>query len=206
MAKYQPAKLAAFEGVYKTTEGGTPISVFGWVDKEKETVTSLKIPGGLSFLTYRDFSKPVPGLDQIPRDEWPNVPLVFQTFHIMIFCWGVMFGIVLLGLWYHRKKKLEKKRWLLWPMVFSVVLPHIAQQAGWITTEVGRQPWIVWHLMRTKDGVSTSIHAGQVQGSITMFVVIYILLFSLFIFLLDRKIKHGPEKEESDLIYRNVIK
>lgn len=206
VAKYQPAKLAAFEGVYKTTEEGTPISLYGWVDSKKEEVTSLKIPGGLSFLVYRNFTQPVRGLDQIPRDEWPNVPLVFQTFHIMVLSWGIMFLIVVLGVWFHRKGRLEKKRWLLWSMVFSVLLPHIAQQTGWITTEVGRQPWIVWHVLRTSEGVSSSISAGQVGGSITMFVVIYLLLFSLFLFLLDRKIKHGPEKVESDWIYRNVMK
>lgn len=206
VAKYQPAKLAAFEGVYKTGTEGTPISVLGWVDQKEQKVHSLKIPGGLSLLTYRNSSQPVPGLDQIPRDEWPNVPVVFQTFHIMVLTWGLMFLIALLGLWFHRKKQLQKKRWLLWSMVFSVILPHIGQQAGWITAEVGRQPWIVWHLLKTEEGVSTAIRAGQVQGSITMFVAIYLLLFSLFLFLLDRKIKEGPEKEEGDLIYRNVIK
>ena len=91
-------------------------------------------------------------------------------------------------------------------MVFSVFFPHVAQQAGWISAEVGRQPWIVWKLLRTHEGVSSSISAGQVFGSITMFVLIYILLFTLFIFLLDRKIKHGPEgalSQEDDLLYRN---
>lgn len=202
VAKYQPAKLAAFEGVYKTEKKGTPISLIGWVDKEKEEVHSIKIPNGLSLLTYRDPNKPVPGLDQIPRDEWPNVPVVFQTFHIMIATWGGMFLIAALGLWFQRKRNLEKRKWLLWAMIFSVVLPHIGQQAGWITAEVGRQPWIVWKLLRTEHGVSTAIRASQVQGSIGMFVVIYTLLFALFLFLLDRKIKHGPEEGEfDDLIY-----
>lgn len=91
-------------------------------------------------------------------------------------------------------------------MVFSVLLPHIAQQCGWICAEVGRQPWIVWKVLRTSDGVSTSIVSSQVFGSITMFVCIYTLLFALFIFLLDRKIKHGPEEIRSQPdndIYRN---
>ncbi|HSX25454.1 MAG TPA: cytochrome ubiquinol oxidase subunit I [Chlamydiales bacterium] len=208
VSKYQPAKLAAFEGVYQTTPS-TPISIAGWVDRKNETVHSLKIPGVLSFLAHGDFQTPVIGLDQIPRDEWPNVPLVFQTYHIMVAMWVIMVAITLLGLWYWMKKKLEQKKWLLWSMVFSAVLPHIAQQCGWISTEVGRQPWIVWKLLRTSEGVSSAISSGQVFGSITMFVMIYILLFSLFIFLLDRKIKHGPEETRSkgdDLIYRDNIR
>ena len=92
-------------------------------------------------------------------------------------------------------------------LVFSVVLPHIAQQSGWIAAEVGRQPWIVWKVLRTAQGVSTSIDRGQVIGSITMFVAIYILLFSLFLFLLDRKIKHGPEDLEfGDKLYKDILK
>ena len=203
VSKYQPAKLAALEGVYKTA-APTPASVVGWVDGKNEVVHSLKIPGLLSLMTHRDVSEPVMGLDQIPRDEWPNVPLTFQTYHLMVLTWALMFFLTLMGL-YHWKR-LEAKRWLLWAMVFSVVLPHIAQQCGWICAEVGRQPWIVYKVLRTSEGVSTSISAGQVFGSITMFLVIYILLFSLFIFLLDRKIKLGPKSEGGDPVYRDLLK
>lgn len=207
VSKYQPAKLAAFEGVYETVQS-TPISVYGWVDSKTEKVHSLKIPGGLSWFVYGNPNVPVTGLDQIPRDEWPNVPVVFQTYHIMVGMWVLMFFIAALGLFYWWKKSLEGKKWLLWAMVFSVLLPHIAQQCGWISAEVGRQPWIVWKVLRTSQGVSSNISAGQVFGSITMFVAIYILLFSLFLFLLDRKIKQGPEEIRSqpdDQIYRNII-
>ncbi|MBS0626454.1 MAG: cytochrome ubiquinol oxidase subunit I [Verrucomicrobia bacterium] len=203
VAKYQPAKLAAFEGIYKT-EPSTPISVIGWVDGEKQEVHSWKIPGALSFLTYLNWTQPVTGLDQIPRDEWPNVPFVFQTYHLMIMMWAVMALIVALGFCYW--KTLERRRWLLWSMVFSVVLPHIGQQAGWISAEVGRQPWIVWKVLRTSEGVSTNLSPPQILGSITMFVAIYILLFALFVFLLDRKIKEGPEGLGEDMIYRDVYK
>lgn len=208
VAKYQPAKLAAFEGIYKTVPH-TPISVIGWVDAKKEAVYSIAIPSALSWLTYRNFETPVMGLDQIPRDEWPNVPVVFQMYHIMVMTWFLMFGIAVLGVWYLRKNKLEQKKWLLWPMIFSVVLPHIGQQCGWIGTEIGRQPWIVYKILKTSDGVSTNIVAPQVLGSIIMFIVIYVLLFALFLFLLDRKIKHGPEEvdqKHGDLIYRDILK
>lgn len=207
VAKYQPAKLAAFEGVYETVSP-TPISLFGWVDAKNEKVYSLKVPAGLSLLTYRDMTTPVVGLDQIPRDEWPNVPLTFQTYHMMIAMWVAMFLLAALGIHFWRRGTLQEQKWLLWPLVFSVVFPHIGQQCGWISAEMGRQPWIVWKVLRTSQGVSTSIHAGQVLGSITMFVVIYILLFSLFLFLLDRKIKHGPEETHppsDDQIYRDIL-
>lgn len=207
VARYQPAKLAALEGIYKTVPS-TPISVIGWVDGKNETVHSIQIPGALSLMTYRDLHTPVPGLDKVPRDEWPNVPLTFQTYHIMVAMWMIMFLIALLGFYHWRKNRLQQRSWLLWAMVFSVLLPHIAQQCGWICAEVGRQPWIVWKTLRTSEGVSTNIVSNQVFGSITMFVIIYILLFALFIFLLDRKIKEGPDEvrsHPSDLIYRNVM-
>ena len=204
IAKYQPAKLAAFEGVYRTRES-TPISVAGWVDPTTETVHSLKIPGGLSFLTYRNFKTPVMGLDQVPQDEWPKVPVVFQTYHLMVMMWACMFLIAVLGLWHWRRGTLEKARFLLWAMIVSVGFPHIAQQCGWISAEMGRQPWIVWKLLRTSDGVSPLISAPQVVGAITMFIVVYILLFALFIFLLDRKIKQGPEEMQGEMPYRNEL-
>jgi cytochrome d ubiquinol oxidase subunit I len=202
IARFQPAKLAAFEGIYKT-EPHTPISVVGWVDGRNQEVHSIKIPGALSWLTYRNTNTPVTGLDQIPRDEWPNVPAVFQTYHLMVAMWALMALIAALGLWFWKRKTLPHKKWLLWAMIFSVGFPHIAQQAGWMSTEMGRQPWIVWHQLRTADGVSTSIHSGQVMASIIMFIVIYITLFALFLFLLDRKIKHGPESMDTpEDVYR----
>jgi cytochrome d ubiquinol oxidase subunit I len=205
VAKYQPAKLAALEGVYETVPS-TPISVIGWVDAKNQKVHSIQIPGALSYLIYRDFSTPVPGLDQIPRDEWPNVGLTFQAYHIMVGMWALMFLIAAFGFYYWWRNTLEKKKWLLWAMIFSVGLPHIGQQCGWITAEVGRQPWIVYKVLRTSEGVSTSINAGQVFGSITMFVIIYLLLFTLFLFLLDRKIKHGPEQMGDDKLYSDPMR
>lgn len=192
IARYQPAKLAAFEGIYRT-EPYTPISIGGWVDGKTREVHSWKIPGGLSWLTYHNARTPVTGLDQIPRDEWPNVPVVFQTYHIMVAMWCLMVLIAGLGMWFLKRGTLENKKWLLWAMIGSVGLPHIAQQAGWMSAEMGRQPWAVWQQLRTVDAVSTSINSFQVLASIIMFIVIYTTLFILFIFLLDRKIKHGPD-------------
>lgn len=194
VAKNQPAKLAAMEGVY-TTQPYTPIYGMGWVDTKNQTVHGLKIPGGLSFLTYKDPKKAVQGLDSIPKDEWPNVAAVFQSYHLMVMMWGLMTAGAFAALYLYKKKKLEKSKWLLRFLVASVAFPQIANQTGWFTAEAGRQPWVVYKLLKTADGVSTNIQAHQVFGSIFMFIVIYVLLFVLFMYLLDRKIKEGPTAE-----------
>ncbi|MBM3207122.1 MAG: cytochrome ubiquinol oxidase subunit I [Chlamydiae bacterium] len=205
VAENQPPKLAAMEGVFKT-EPYTPLYLFGWVDSKEGTVHGVKIPGLLSFLTYHDFEKPVPGLDSIPVDERPNVQLVFQSYHAMIAMWGLMVMATAYGLFLYLKKRLEKSKLALSFLMVSIAFPMIANQVGWVTAEAGRQPWIVWKLLKTTEGVSKNLVPGQVAYSILMFVIIYVLLFFLFIYLLDRKIKDGPTHEiESDqaTVYSN---
>ncbi|MBS0620160.1 MAG: cytochrome ubiquinol oxidase subunit I [Verrucomicrobia bacterium] len=205
VAKDQPAKLAAMEGVYKTA-ASTPLTLFGWVDTKTEEVRGIQVPGLLSFLVYRDFKTPVPGLDQIPLDERPPVQTVFQAFHVMIAMWVLMAAATLASGYLLWKKKLAKHKIALWALILSVFLPHIANQAGWITAEVGRQPWIVYGLLKTSEGVSPTIEAKQVAFSIGLFLVVYALLFALFIFLIDRKIKHGPKEEAFDeTVFRDQI-
>lgn len=202
VAARQPIKLAAMEGIYETKEH-TPITVMGYVDKEKQQTVGIKIPGFLSFLVYGNFKKAVPGLNEFPKENWPNVPAVFQFYHIMIICWGLMFSIVLLGFIGMRKKRIENHPKLLWILIFSIILPYIANTAGWFTAEMGRQPWLVYNVLKTHEGISRSIHEGQVFGSLVMFIFIYALLFSMFIFMLNRKIQHGPEEIDPDLIYKD---
>jgi cytochrome d ubiquinol oxidase subunit I len=200
VAMNQPAKLAAMEGIFETQES-TPISAIGWVDMKTKTTHSLKIPGGLSFLVYNNFKTPVKGLDQFPQDLWPNVPVVFQVYHTMIMCWGAMIGLAGLGLFYSFKKTLHKKTWLLKALVISVVLPHIANFTGWMSAELGRQPWVVYGLLKTKDGVSPVLQPHLVMASIVMFTILYFFLFGLFVYVIDRKIKDGPEGLEESLVY-----
>lgn len=202
VAKNQPIKLAAMEGIFETKEY-TEISAFGYVDQEKQEVVGLKIPGLLSFLVHGDFKTPVRGLNEFPKEHWPNVPFVFQTYHIMVICWGLMVGVAFIGFYALKKLKIENSRILLWILVFSVLLPYLSNLCGWFTAEIGRQPWLVYGVLTTKEGISRSIHEGQVMSSLIMFISIYSLLFSLFIFLLNRKIQHGPEDVDSDAIYRN---
>jgi cytochrome d ubiquinol oxidase subunit I len=194
VAKNQPIKLAAMEAVYETKEY-TPFTLIGIVDEKNEKVYGISIPGLLSFLTFHDFKKAVKGLNEFPKENWPSVPAVFYSYHIMIYAWGGMMLVALTGLILMRKKKLETANWFLWSATLSVLFPYIANTAGWFTAEVGRQPWIVYNVMRTSEGLSKVIVREQVLGSLIMFSVIYSMLFALFIFLLNRKIQHGPTDE-----------
>lgn len=193
VARYQPAKLAAMEGIFKSTEAGAPMHIFGIPDAKSGTVHwNVEIPGLLSFLVHRDFSKPVPGMDRFEPDT-PPVALPFFSFHIMVGL-GIYFVVLTwYAVWSRLRGKLFDRKWLLWIFVFSVIGPFAANELGWITAEVGRQPWIVYNQLRTADAVSRSLDASQVVGSIIMFGVIYALLFALWIYLLNDKIQKGPE-------------
>lgn len=217
----QPIKLASMEGVY-TTQDYTPMTAFGYVDTKNQTVHGLKIPALLSFLCFHDFKKPVPGLLTMPSDEflaarhpglspdelakirpnyWPKVGAVFQTYHIMIIVGSALFGLSFLGfalLWkgWLFRTDIPAIRGLLWVFVFSVIGPQICNQAGWFTAELGRQPWIVYNLLRTSEGLSRAVHANQVVFSIILFCLVYLLLFATFLYLLNDKIQHGPEDDE----------
>jgi len=195
VAKHQPIKLAAFEGVYKT-DPATPMTLVGVTHPKKEKTTGISVPGLLSFLVYRNFSEPVPGLDQYPKELWPKVGVVFQTYHGMITMWVLMLIAVILTLIALKRKKLGSSKWTLRFLVFSVIFPQVANQLGWYSAEMGRQPWAVQGLLKTADAASPSVSRGQVLGSLFLFSFIYLLLFILFIYLLDKKIKTGPPTED----------
>jgi len=197
VAEHQPAKLAAFEGHFDKN-APADMYLFGWVDKEKQEVVGPKIPGFLSFLVHWDFNEPVKGLNAFPQDERPGaVNAVFQFYHLMIVIGMFMIALTLFSSFKWYQGKLFKQRWLLWVFVFAVLLPQIANQVGWFAAEMGRQPWVVYGLLRTADALSQSVTASQVVFSLIMFAVIYLLLFLLFIYLLDKKIKKGPYSEEA---------
>ena len=189
VARNQPVKLAAFEGLYDTASNA-PLRMFGWVDERGEKVVGPAIPGLLSLLAYNSMQKPVTGLREAapnPKDR-PPVNFVFQMFHLMV---AVGFGF------YIWRGSLADQRWLLWLLVLSVLGPHVANQTGWFAAEVGRQPWIVQGLLRTSDALSAVVKAEAVLTSLVLFSLVYLLLFAVFIYLLNDKIQHGPD--EADL-------
>jgi len=194
VAKHQPVKLAAFEGLYETTPNA-PLTLFGWVDEENERVIGPKIPGLLSFLAHNDARRPVTGLRDAapdPKDR-PPVNFSFQMFHLMVAIGFGLIGVAAFGVFFCWREVLFRKRWMLWLLVLSVLGPQIANQAGWFAAEVGRQPWIVQGLMRTSEGLSAVVKANTVLGSLVLFTFIYLLLFAVFVYLLNDKIQHGPD-------------
>jgi len=197
VSENQPAKLAAMEAHYDSSAAGD-MYLFGWVDEEgKEVNFSFAIPGLLSYLVYGDASKPIAGLDSFPKGETPPVNIVFQSYHFMVAIGFCLIAISMLGVLLWWRGKLFKHKWLLWVFVFSVLGPQIANQLGWITAEVGRQPWIVYGLLKTSDAFSKVVTSGQIMFSLILFAIIYLFLFILFIFLLNEKIKHGPDEPET---------
>ncbi|MFT3783878.1 MAG: cytochrome ubiquinol oxidase subunit I [Nibricoccus sp.] len=196
VAKNQPAKLAAFEGHFET--GPAPLYTVGWVDAKDGKTTGIPIPGLLSWLVHGDATKPVTGLNQFKPEDRPPVNFVFQTYHVMIAVGFALIGLALLGAFFWWRGKLVENRSYLWLLVFAVLGPQIANQAGWWSAEVGRQPWIVYGLLRTSDALSKAVRAEAVIASLILFTVVYTLLFALFVYLLNDKIKHGPD--ESDLL------
>ncbi|MGD2079012.1 MAG: cytochrome ubiquinol oxidase subunit I [Chloroflexota bacterium] len=196
VTNYQEPKLAAMEGVWQD-QSCAPMYLVGWVNEAEMTTTGLSIPCLLSFLAYQDFDAVVTGLEQFPPDTWAPVNLTFQVYHFMIDTGGLFVAIGLLGaLFYYWKQRLFRMRWLLWIFVLSIVLTEFATMAGWWTAEFGRQPWIVWDLLRTAVAGSPVLDSTQIWFSLGVFIVLYIILFILFLFLLNNKIQHGPETLE----------
>ncbi|RKQ51361.1 cytochrome bd-I ubiquinol oxidase subunit 1 apoprotein [Roseivirga pacifica] len=194
VAEHQPAKLAAMEGHFEAN-APADLYIFGWVDQENKEVKGLAIPGGTSFLTHQDFEAPIRGLDDFPQDEIPTqVNAVFQFYHIMIAIGMFLIGLTIYAAFLWWRGKLFDHRWMLWILVFSVLLPQIANQVGWFTAEMGRQPWVVYGLLRTSNALSEVVTANQVLFSLILFFLIYALLFTLFIYLLTKKIKKGPDE------------
>lgn len=197
VAKNQPAKLAAMEAHYDSAAPGN-LYLMGLVnEQEKRVEYGISIPGGLSFLISGRFDTPIKGLNEIPVNERPPVQTVFQTYHAMVAIGMALIGLSLLGVFFHFRKNLEQQRWYLKLLVPAVLLPELANELGWYTAEIGRQPWIVYGLLRTSDAFSQTVSANQILSSIVMFSLIYLLLFALFVFLLNEKIQHGPEIPET---------
>ncbi len=285
VAMHQPAKLAAMEGVYETAPTLTPITAFGIPnDAEQKVELEVGMPGGLTALVYRrlhdEAGRPlnVPGLDLVAPDQRATTPMVYASFHIMVGCGSFLVGIVVLGMYFRARGTIWNQRWLLLLFAMGVVPAVLANQFGWFTAELGRQPWVVhpasprvdpslgvmsplwvvnpeaspaeqvrqwtpgddgadfagWHYpygrvivrdaagttrlladgaepaegetivydgtrsMRTSKGLSTAVRSGAILWACVMFLLIYGLLTALWIFVLNRKIHHGPDDDKPE--------
>jgi cytochrome bd ubiquinol oxidase subunit I len=200
VAKNQPAKLAAMEGHYEKS-APADLYLLGWVDNENQKVTGLGLPGGLSFLVHQDFKAPITGLNAFPEEDRPSqVNAVFQFYHIMISIGMFLIALTFYASFLWWKGKLFETKWIMWIFSFSVILPQIANQVGWFAAEMGRQPWIVYGHLRTSEGFSQEVSANQIVFSLVLFTVVYTLLLLLFLYSVNKKIKHGPYDEAKNAL------
>ena len=201
VAYYQPATLAAMEGLFQTKQGAELILI-GQPDMERQKMDNpIHIPNMLSFLTYNHWKAEVKGLDAFPRDDWPdNIPLLYYSYHIMVGLGTIFIAVTAICFWKLRKDSLFASRPLLWILAASLPFPFISNTAGWITAEVGRQPWVIYGLMRTSDGASMNVSAGNALFTLIGFMGMYTVVGILFLFLVGREIEHGPEAEVTEPI------
>lgn len=192
LAKHQPVTLAAMEGLFKT-EKGAPIVLIGQPNVPEQKIdNAIAVPNVLSVLTYQRWDAEVKGLDAFPKENHPdNIPLLYFSYHIMVGLGTIFIAVmVLAGIWLWRGRLFESN-WLLWILMLSFPLPFIANTAGWMTAEIGRQPWLVYNLMRTSEGFSPTVSAGNVWFTTLGFMGIYTVLSILFLFLIWRQIENG---------------
>jgi cytochrome d ubiquinol oxidase subunit I len=194
VAKYQPVTLAAMEGLFES-ETGAAIVLIGQPDTDRQRLDNpIYVPGVLSFLTHRRWGAEVKGLNEFPRARWPdNIPLLYYCYHIMVGLGTIFMAIMIAAGFLLWRKKLFDARWMLWILMLSFPFPFIANTAGWITAEVGRQPWLVYGLLRTEHGFSSHVSAGNALFTLIGFMGMYTVLSVLFLFLIWREVAHGPE-------------
>jgi len=193
VATHQPVALAAMEGLFETREGA-PLVIIGQPDMEKLRLDNpIHIPRMLSFLTYFRWEAEVRGLDAFPREDWPdNIPLLYYSYHMMVGLGTIFIAITALGTLFLRRGRLFTSRTLLWVLMLAFPFPFIANTAGWMTAELARQPWLVYGLLRTTDGTSLTVSAGNGLFTLLGFLGLYFVIGVLYLFLLLRLIQKGP--------------
>jgi cytochrome d ubiquinol oxidase subunit I len=190
----QPVKGAAMEGLFQT-ERGAGIALFGQPNMETETLDNpIVIPDMLSLLAYHRMLATVKGLDAFPRSEWPNVPIVYYAYHIMVLLGFIFAGVTLLAVFLWWRGKLFQSRWMLWILMLCLPLPYVATLGGWTTAEMGRQPWLVYGLLKTVDGVSTSLDSGNALFTLLGYIALYSLAGLLYLLLAGRIVLRGPQR------------
>ncbi|MBZ5528799.1 MAG: cytochrome ubiquinol oxidase subunit I [Acidobacteriia bacterium] len=194
IAEHQPPTLAAMEGLF-VSEQGAPLTIIGQPDVQKRQLDNpLTVPKALSFLTYRAWNANVKGLDSFPEERWPDrISLLYYSYHVMAGL-GTIFVVVMgLAAWLLWRGTLYTSRAMLWAVMLCVPLPYIANTAGWMTAELGRQPWLIYGVMQTAKGISPRVAAGNAWFTLLGFMGMYAVLAILWLFLVYREIEHGPE-------------
>lgn len=193
VARYQPATLAAMEGKFETGSHAD-IAIIGQPNVEEHRLENpIVVPNTLSFLAYGSFGATVEGLDQFPRDQWPdNVELLYFAYHLMVGLGTLQIALMAASALLLWRRRLDRTRSVLWILMLAFPFPYIATTAGWTTAELGRQPWVVYGLLRTAQGSSPGVSAGDVVFSVLGYAGLYFLLGILFLYLVLREIGRGP--------------
>jgi cytochrome bd ubiquinol oxidase subunit I len=193
----QPVTLAAMEGLFQG-QTAAPLVILGQPnDVQGKIENPLQVPGVLSFLTYQRWNAHVRGLDAFPKEDWPdNIPLLYYSYHIMVGLGTIFIAVMVVSGFLLWIGKLFDARWMLWILMLAAPFPYIANTAGWMTAELGRQPWLVYGLMRTQDGYSKAVSAGSGIFTLLGFMGMYMVLGILFLFLVGREIEFGPGQRE----------
>jgi cytochrome bd ubiquinol oxidase subunit I len=196
----QPETLAAMEGLFQSQQGA-PLAILGQPDVENRRLDNpLVVPNALSFLTYRKWSANVRGLESFPQDLWPErIPLLYFSYHVMVGLGTIFMAVMVVAAFLLWRDKLYEVRWMLWLLMLCAPLPYIANTAGWMTAEMGRQPWLIYGLMRTSEGASPMVGAGNVWFTLLGFMGMYGVLAILWLFLVWREIEIGPEPRQMGL-------
>jgi cytochrome d ubiquinol oxidase subunit I len=196
--EHQPVTFAGMEGLFETKEGAE-LMLIGQPDMEKLRIDNpLYVPRLLSFLTHFRWTAEVKGLKAFPRDQWPtNIPLLYYSYHIMVGLGTIFITIMLLSAFLLWRKRLYESRWMLWILMLAFPFPYIANTAGWMTAELGRQPWLVYGLLKTADGASPTVSAGNGLFTLLGFLGMYFVIGVLFLLLVIKKINQGPAHTET---------
>ncbi len=197
VVKHQPVTFAAMEGIFHTEKGGSEIVLIGQPDvQNKKLDNKIAVPNILSFLTYGNWDQEVKGLNEFPEENYPtNISGLYYGYHIMVGLGTIFIGMMFLALVQLFRKKLFETKWLLWAFMFAVPFPYIANTTGWYTAELGRQPWLVYNLMRTTSGASPTVSSGNTLFTLLGFIGLYLLLGMLFLILAGKIIRKGPHPQ-----------
>ncbi|MFB9056097.1 cytochrome ubiquinol oxidase subunit I [Mariniflexile ostreae] len=195
VVKHQPVTFAAMEGIFETQEGGAEIVLIGQPNMvEKKLDNKIAVPNVLSFLTYQRWDAEIKGLNEFDKKDYPtNIPGLYYAYHIMVGLGTIFIGLMLVAAVQLYRKKLYKTKWILWALMLMLPFPYIANTTGWYTAELGRQPWLVYNLLRTADGASPTVSAGNTLFTLLGFIGLYLLLGLLFLMLAGKIIHKGPE-------------
>jgi cytochrome bd ubiquinol oxidase subunit I len=197
IADNQPTTLAGMEGLFES-QAGAPLVLIGQPDVQKRRLDNpIQVPRMLSFLTYRRWTANVRGLDAFPQDQWPDmIALLYYSYHVMVGLGTIFIAVTILAALMLWRGKLYSSRGMLWTLMVCVPLPYIANTAGWMTAELGRQPWLIYGLMRTAHGVSPQVGAGNAWFTLIGFMGLYTVLGILWLFLVYSEIERGPMPED----------